>query len=199
MTPAPDEQPPRRPSKGQRRINTILQRIPDAREQLLVAIEAFPPDFGITALIAAAESTEARERNKVAVVEREYEVLLNWCNELAARLLAEGQRLGVVEKAAGYPWERLARLDVISTRSATSLQEAMDMRDDLAHAYPPANWKSLHEGVNTLLRELDRFIDQVARWATGEGILSTKPRASVVFATSDKDLVAPSREPWDAT
>lgn len=171
MTPAPDAQPSKRPSKGQRRINTILRRIPAAREQLLVAMESFPPDFSLAALIAVAESTDARERNKVAVVEREYEVLLNWCNELAARLLAEGQRLGVVEKAAGYPWERLAKLDVISTRSATSLQEAMDMRDDLAHAYPPANWRSLHEGVNTLLHELDRFIDQVARWATGEGIL----------------------------
>jgi hypothetical protein len=103
MTPTPDEQPPQRPSKGQRRINTILQRIPAAREQLLVAMESFPPDFSLAALIAVAESTDARERNKVAVVEREYELLLNWCNELAARLLAEGQRLGVVEKTSGYP------------------------------------------------------------------------------------------------
>jgi hypothetical protein len=170
MTRARHEQPPQRPSKGQRRINTILQRIPAAREQLLVAMESFPPDFSLASLIAAAESTDARERNKTAVVEREYEVLLNWCNELAARLLAEGQRLGVVEKASGYPWERLATLKIISARSATNLQEAMDMLDDLAHAYPPANWRSLHEGVNTLLRELDRYIDQVARWATAEGI-----------------------------
>jgi len=173
MTRVPHERPLARPSKGQRRINTILRRIPDAREQLLVAMESFPPDFSVTALIAAAESTDARERNKVAVVEREYEVLLNWCNELAARLLAEGQRLGVVKKAAGYPWERLAALAVISTRSATSLQEAMDMRDDLAHAYPPANWRSLHEGVNMLLRELDRYVDRVGRWATDGGILPT--------------------------
>jgi uncharacterized protein YutE (UPF0331/DUF86 family) len=169
---APHERPPKRPSKGRRRINTILQRIPAAREQLLVAMESFPPDFDLTALVRAAGSADARERNKVAVVEREYEVLLNWCNELAARLLAEGQRLGVVEKASGYPWERLTALNVISTRSATRLQEAMDMRDDLAHAYPPANWRSLHEGVNTLLRELDRYIHRVARWAVAEGILS---------------------------
>jgi uncharacterized protein with HEPN domain len=49
----------------------------------------------------------------------------------------------------------------------------MAMRDDLAHAYPPANWRSLHEGVNTLLRELDRYIDRVARWAANENILPT--------------------------
>lgn len=174
MTDEPRERSPNRPSKGQRRIHTILQRIPFAREQLLVAMESFPPEFSLTALIEAAEHADARERNKVAVVEREYEVLLNWCNELAARLLAEGQRLDVVEKVSGYPWERLARLNVISSRSATNLQEAMDMRDDLAHAYPPANWMSLHEGVNTLLRELDRYIDRVARWADQEDILSSE-------------------------
>jgi hypothetical protein len=174
MTDKPREQRLSRPSKGQRRIHTILQRIPSAREQLLVAMEFFPPEFSLTALIEAAEHVNARERNKVAVVEREYEVLLNWCNELAARLLAEGQRLGVVEKASGYPWERLAGLKVISLRSATNLQEAMDMRDHLAHAYPPANWMSLHEGVNTLLRELDRYIDRVARWAVSEGILQRR-------------------------
>jgi uncharacterized protein YutE (UPF0331/DUF86 family) len=198
MTRAPHERSSARPSKGQRRINTILRRIPAAREQMLVGMESFPPDFSLAALIAAAESADARERNKVAVVEREYEVLLNWCNELAARLLAEAQRLGVVEKASGYPWERLAALGVISTRSATSLQESMDMRDDLAHAYPPANWRSLHEGVNTLLRELDRYIDRVARWAADESILSSELRGSVTFATSDEDLIAPPPERWDA-
>jgi hypothetical protein len=191
--------PPPRPSKGQRRINTILQRIPAAREQLLVAMEFFPPDFSLTELILAAESTDARERNKVAVIEREYEVLLNWCNELAARLLAEGQRLGVVEKISGYPWERLAALDVISTRSATSFQEAMDMRDDLAHAYPPANWRSLHEGVSTLLRELDRYIDRLAHWAVDENILSNELKGSVTFTTSDEDLIAPPPDRWDVT
>jgi uncharacterized protein YutE (UPF0331/DUF86 family) len=158
-------------SKGQRRLNTILQGIPSAREQLLVAIEEFSPDFDLGAFVAAAQSRDAKERNKVAVVEREYEVLLNWCNELAARMLAEGQRLGVVEKAPGYPWERLAALGVISVRSATRLQEAMEMRDSLGHAYPPANWRALHEGVQTLLNELDRYLDSTARWAAEQGIL----------------------------
>jgi hypothetical protein len=173
VTPVPDERPQARPSKGQRRIDTILQRIPAAREQLLVAMEAFPPDFNVAALIEAAKSADARERNQVAVVEREYEVLLNWCNEIAARLLAEAQRLGVVDKSPGYPWERLAALEVISSRSAIRLQEAMEMRDDLAHAYPPTNWRALHDGVNTLLGELDRYIDRVARWAVEEGILQS--------------------------
>ena len=162
-------------SKGQRRVNTILQRIPNAREQLLVAIEEFAPNFDLNAFVAAAESPNARERNRVAVIEREYEVLLNWCNELAARLLSEGQRLGVLEKTSGYPWERLAAGGVISERSASSLQEAMEMRDDLGHAYPPANWRALHEGVETLLHELDRYLDRTARWATEQGILPNSP------------------------
>ena len=41
-------------SKGQRRVNTILRRIPAAREQLLVAIEEFAPDFDLNAFVAAA-------------------------------------------------------------------------------------------------------------------------------------------------
>ncbi len=162
-------------SKGQRRVNTILQRIPAAREQLLVAVEEFPPDFDLNAFVAAAESPDAKERNRVAVIEREYEVLLNWCNELAARLLSEGQRLGAVEKTSGYPWKRLAAIGAISERSANRLQEAMEMRDDLGHAYPPANWRALHEGVEILLGELDRYIDRTARWATEHGIFADDP------------------------
>lgn len=175
MSSAEDGSPPRRLSKNQRRLNTILQKIPGAREQLLVAIEEFPPDFDLDALVAAAQSPDARERNKVSVIEREYEVLLNWLNELAARALAEGQRLGVVEKAPGDPWERLAALGAISARSATRLQEAMDMRNDLGHSYPPAAWRALHEGVRTLLSELDRYLDRVARWAAEEDILPGFP------------------------
>lgn len=175
MNPSEDDRGRARLSKGQRRVNTILQRIPAAREQLLVAIEEFAPDFDLDAFVAAAESPAAKERNRVAVIEREYEVLLNWCSELAARLLSEGQRLGIVEKTSGYPWERLAAIHVISQRSAGRLQEAMEPRDDLGHAYPPANWRTLHEGVETLLNELDRYIDRTARWATEQGILPSYP------------------------
>lgn len=162
-------------SKGQRRLNTIFEAIPRAREQLLVAVEEFDPEFDQDAFLLAAGSPDAHERNKVAVVEREYEVLLNWLHELAARGLAEGQRLGVLEKATGHPWERLATLGVISQGSATRLQEAKELRDDLAHAYPPAGWKALHEGVQILLAELDRYVDRCAAWLSEEGILEMGP------------------------
>ncbi|HST56101.1 MAG TPA: hypothetical protein VLJ42_09440 [Solirubrobacteraceae bacterium] len=158
-------------SKTQRRLHTILQAIPQAREQLLVAMEDFPPDFDLDAFVAAGQSMDARERNKVAVIEREYEVLLNWLHELAARALAEGQRLGVIEKESAHPWERLATVGAISRRSATRLREAKEMRDDLGHAYPLAGWKILHEGVLTLVKELDRYVTRFERWALVEGIL----------------------------
>jgi hypothetical protein len=158
-------------SKGQRRLATILREIPGAREQLLVAMEGFGPGFPREAFLAAAGSSDAGERNRVAVIERQYEVLLNFLHELAARGLAEGQRLGLVDKAPGNPWERLAGLGVVSDISAQRLQEAREMRDALGHAYPPANWKSLHEGVLVLVEELDRFIDRFARWAGEAEIL----------------------------
>lgn len=158
-------------SKGQRRIATILQEIPGAREQLFVAMEWFGPDFAEGKFLAAARSSHAHERNRVAVVERQYEVLLNYLHELGARGVAEGQRLGLVDKASGHPWERLAVLGAISHISAERLREAKEMRDALGHAYPPANWKALHEGVLVLADELDSYTASFARWAYVQEIL----------------------------
>jgi uncharacterized protein YutE (UPF0331/DUF86 family) len=160
-----------RASKGQRRIATILHEIPSAREQLLVAMEGFGADFDEERFLAAAQSPDARERNRVAVIERQYEVLLNWLHELAARGLAEGLRLGVVDKADGHPWERLAALGVLSHASAEHLYETRELRNALGHAYPPANWRALRDGVLVLVAELDRFLARFARWAEDEGIL----------------------------
>ncbi len=151
----------------------ILQEIPAAREQLLVAMEEFGPDFEEPRFLAAALSSDAQERNKVAVIERLYEMLFNWLHELAARGLAEGQRLGVVDRASGHPWQRLAELGVISHESAKRLQKAKELRDLLAHAYPPANWTDLHDGVLVLVDELDRYLVGFARWASEEEILGS--------------------------
>jgi uncharacterized protein YutE (UPF0331/DUF86 family) len=137
-------------------------------------MEEFGEDFDFATFLAAAQSPDARQRNKVAVIEREYEVLLNWLHELAARALAEGQRLGIVEKTVGYPWERLSALGVISIRSAARLQEARELRDELGHAYPPTGWKILHEGVYVLLEEMDRYVERFASWAEREGILISR-------------------------
>ncbi|MFI5005084.1 MAG: hypothetical protein ACHQE6_08725 [Solirubrobacterales bacterium] len=159
------------PARGQRRIGVILQEIPNAREQLLVAMEGFGPDFEERQFLAAALSPDAHERNRVAVVERLYEVLVNWLHELAARSLAEGQRLGVVDKAPGHPWERLAALGVITHESASRLQRVKELRDILGHAYPPANWKTLREGALILVDELDHYLAGFERWAYDEEIL----------------------------
>src|SRR6185312_3470261 len=99
------EQLPARPSKGKRRINTILQRIPAAREQLLVAIEVFPSDFDITELIAAAESPTHASATRW----RSSSVGTRYCSTGATSwpLACSGQRVGAVEKTSGYPWERL--------------------------------------------------------------------------------------------
>lgn len=160
------------PGKGQRRIGAVLQEIPAAREQLLVAMEGFGEGFPVAAFLAAARSPDAHERNRVAVVERLYEVLLNWLGELAARALAEGQRLGVVDKIDGSPWQRLATLGVISAGSAERLQDAKELRDMLGHAYPPADLRALHAGVRTLVDELDSYLVRFARWVEAEGIVA---------------------------
>lgn len=144
------------------------------REQLLATLEEFGQEFEQERFLAAARSPHVSERNTVTVVERLYDVLLNWLHELAARGLAEGQRLGVVDKAPGPPWQRLAELGVISHASSERLQDAKELRDLLAHAYPPANWRDLHGGVQVLVDELDRYLVALQRWLAAEGILPSE-------------------------
>ena len=158
-------------SKGQRRIGAILREIPPVREQLFETMKGFGSDFAEQEFVAAAQSPDVYERNKVTVIERLYEVLLNWLHELAARALAEARRLDVVDKSPDHPWERLAALDVISRESAARLQDAWELRNTLAHAYPPANRKTLHEGVLVLVDELDPYLDSFKRWVSNEEIL----------------------------
>ncbi len=158
-------------TKGQKRLNHILERIPFAREQLLAAIEDLAPDFDVAAIQAAAQSSDPRERNKVAVIERELDILIAYMEELASRGLAEAQRLDPSVRSTGSTWERLAELRVISKPVATRLQNVKDMRNELAHAYPPVSWRALHQAVETLLGELDPYKVKLADWLVEQGVL----------------------------
>jgi uncharacterized protein YutE (UPF0331/DUF86 family) len=161
----------RKRSKGQKRLERILREIPAAREQLLAAIEDLSPQFDVSAIQEAMQSGDPRERNKVAVIERELDVLIAYLEELASRGLSEGQRIDVVPQGAGHAVERLAELNVISQAAAQRLQDVKDMRNQLAHAYPPASWRSLHQAVEALLGELDSYKVKVADWLKASGIL----------------------------
>jgi uncharacterized protein YutE (UPF0331/DUF86 family) len=158
-----------RRTKGQMRLDHILERVPAAREQLLAAIDDLAPDFNVAAIQGAAQSSDPRERNKVAVIERELDVLIAYMEELATRGLAEVQRVDQRARSQGSPWERLVELRVISGATATRLQNVKDMRNELAHAYPPASWRALHRAVEVLLAELDGYKVKIADWLAGAG------------------------------
>ena len=91
-------------TKGQKRLNHILDRIPIAREQLLTAIDDLAPSFDVSAIQTAAQSVDPRERNKVAVIERELDVLIALMEELASRGLTEAQRLDPAVRRPGSAW-----------------------------------------------------------------------------------------------
>jgi hypothetical protein len=160
-----------RHGKGQLRLGRILEQIPAAREQLLVAIEDLGPAFDVAAIQAAAQSGDPRERNKVAVIERELDVLIAYMEELASRGLAEGKRLGVVAAGDGHPFERLADLGVLTDAAAQRLQDVKDLRNQLAHAYPPGSWRALHRAVETLREELDGYSIKIGGWLKDVEIL----------------------------
>jgi len=157
-------------TKNERRLGAILARVPLAREQLIVAMEEFEPAFDLDAFLAAAQSDDPAERNKVAVIERELDLLVNLLEELAARSLDEGRRLGAVGKGSRGPWEQLAAEKVIPRSMAEKLREAKDTRNDLDHFYPPTSWKVVHGASSTLLAELDGYIVKVGDWAKGLGM-----------------------------
>lgn len=158
-------------TKGQKRLDHILERIPIAREQLLAAIEDLAPSLTVEAIKEAAQSSDPRERNKVAVIERELDVLVAYLDELASRGLAEAQRSDAGLRGEGPAWERLADLHVISGASATRLQDVKEMRNELAHAYPPVSWRALHQAVELLLDELDDYKVKLADWLVEQGVL----------------------------
>jgi len=158
-------------TKGQKRLDHILERIPSAREQLLAAIEDLAPTLTVDAIKEAAQSADPRERNKVAVIERELDVLIAYLEELASRGLAAAQRGDASIRGDGPPWERLAELRVISGAAATRLQNVKEMRNELAHAYPPVSWRALHQAVETLLDELDSYKVKLGDWLGDHGAL----------------------------
>lgn len=159
-----------RPTKDERRIASLLAYIPAAREQLVAAMEEFGDEFDLERLTAAAEG-DARSRNTVAALERDFELLVNWLDELATRGLAEAGRRGMVDKVAGTSFERLNAAGAISARSAERLGTLRGLRDELQHSYVPrATAALLHRGATALLDELDRFIDRYERWAKRVGI-----------------------------
>lgn len=166
-----DAADPSRRTKGQKRLDHILNRIPIAREQLLVAIEDLAPTLTVETIKEAAQSSDPRERNKVAVIERELDVLIAYLDELASRGLAEAQRRNPSIGGNGTPWERLAELQVISAAAASRLQNVKEMRNELAHAYPPVSWRALHQAVEILLEDLDSYKVKVADWLVDQGVL----------------------------
>jgi hypothetical protein len=166
---------PQRASKNQRRITTILSAVPSAREQLFAAVEAVGSPFSPEALGAAAVSADVAQRNNVAAIERNVEKLINYMEELAARGLNEGQRLGTVKPTIGQLWARMVALDIISSAAAARLLEAKETRNDLGHAYPPQMWRGLYKAVNIVLGELDGYLMSYRDWAVQTGILPPAP------------------------
>jgi|GEM_PF-1932651 len=159
-----------RKGKGQIRIERILAEIPGAREQMTVGIEDLGPTFDRQTIERAMQSGDPREKNKVAVIERELDVLISYLDELAKRSLAEGQRLGVAAKGSGHAMDRLVELGAIARGTADRLSSVKEMRNQLAHSYPPMAWRALCEAVETLLSELDHFVVRLARWLRENGI-----------------------------
>jgi hypothetical protein len=157
-------------TKNEKRIATILARLPLAREQILVAMDEFGPEFDVDEFVATAEHDDPAQRNKVAVIEREIDLLTNLLEELAARTLDEGRRLGAVQSNSTHPWKQLAAEKVIPVAMAMKLREAKDTRNALDHFYPPTSWKAVHHTTQVVADQMDGYITRVVDWARDIGV-----------------------------
>lgn len=161
-----------RASTNQQRVLVTLDRVGLAQEQLAAGKEAIDERFEVEAFVQAAMSANPNERNKVAAIERAFEVLVNALDELAARALNEGRRLEKVDKGKSSSWMGLAELGVIPRDRADALSEAREMRNNLGHHYPPERWELLHLAVSELTEQIDPFLSEWGEWVTTQGIFS---------------------------
>lgn len=153
-----------RKSKTQRRIELILSSIEPVREQLLAAMQGLDEKFTSTAFAAATRSPDPRERNKIATIERVYEELVNWVDELAERGLAEARRLNLISRQTGTPYYQLSQQGAITAALADSLEDAKDLRDLFQHGYPIQDLDGVHDVIAGFPRNLDRFLAGYVRW-----------------------------------
>jgi hypothetical protein len=142
-----------------------------AREQLLVGMEEVAEGFPLPEFAAAVSSRDPHERNKVAVIERLFEELVNWVDELAERGLAEGRRLNLVQKSGATPYNQLVEQRVISQSLADRLEEAKDLRDLLQHGYPMGNTEACHQIVSAFPATLDLFLLRYTEWLEELGLM----------------------------
>lgn len=150
--------------KNLRRIDAILADLPKHRDALDAAMAEFGQDFDLEALQAAAASEDPVDRNKVAVVERDFEVLQNYLLELAERGLSEARRTGREAGTTGAdPFERMAEIGMIPETAARRLIDLQGTRNVIQHGYPVAV-PALHESVNALRTELGPFVERFSAW-----------------------------------
>lgn len=151
-------------SKGERRIALILSSIPTVRDQFWIALEDIDPNLGVDEFIKAGRSDDLRKRNQLAAVERLFEELVNWMDELAERTLAESRRRNLIQKQPGPPYRQLHELGVISSALSEALEDAKDVRDLLQHGYPLSGNVAAHKVVVEFPRKLDAFLAAYAAW-----------------------------------
>lgn len=113
-------------------------------------------------------SEDPVEINRRAPVERDYEVIVNNCNEIFDR--CERER-GISQKEASDTglgrWHRLAGYDFVSEGLANELRELMDQRRVFQHSYADADRRrgtEVYEDIDEFLEVVRKLVDALDRW-----------------------------------
>lgn len=153
------------------RIERRLERMPLARDALMLAMGQFGKDFDGAKWRNAYEALSAQERNRVVQVTGNLTALIDNAVELV-RLAATltGLRPAGRRPSANADIEALRADGALTGKQAYELVQLKELCDEMRHAYIYVEADDVHAAVDSTLKLLPGFIASYVGWLAEYGV-----------------------------
>ena len=159
---------PHRPRRSVAQLRESYSETVDAVrrhfEQLEVAVAQFDPDLDEKTLVAAWESDDPLERNRVALLlgcfEKTYMLLMDLIG-LSVKLAS---RHGAIKDEDASPLEVLRKQEVLSSDDLAAIESQREVRNTSQHIYVALSMATLRGAVQRQLKTTPGLIGCVAQW-----------------------------------
>lgn len=133
-------------------------------EQLEVVVAQFDPDLDEQALVAAWDSEDPVERNRVGLLlgcfEKTYMLLMDLIT-LSVKL---ARRIGAIDDESTPAPELLANAEVISRDAVAAIEKQREVRNTSQHVYVRLSMSELRTVVLGQLETTPQAIQSIAAW-----------------------------------
>jgi uncharacterized protein YutE (UPF0331/DUF86 family) len=159
---------PRRPSRSAAQLRESYSETVDAArrhfEQLEAAVAQFDPDLDEKALVAAWESDDPLERNRVGLLlgcfERTYMLLM----DLIALSVKLARRIGAIDDEKTPAPEVLVNAGVVSHDDLEAIEKQREVRNTSQHIYVELSIPALRSAVLLQIERTPPLIRNVVKW-----------------------------------